>query len=81
MEHIDSRNLSVCIQGLQDAIKYAEFLSRSDNVEEDDHKESIFMYERELIKMVDLYKKLEKDNKVNIPLAKLVSEPYLELLS
>ena len=81
MQTPDHRMMSVCIQALQDAIKYYEFLSQSETVDIDDYQECIFMYERQLCQLVKLYKKAEAEGNVNIPLEELLSPPYDELKS
>ncbi len=53
--NIDPRSLSVCIQALQKAIKYNEFLSQSETVELDDYEESSYMYELELMRLIKIY--------------------------
>jgi hypothetical protein len=71
----------VCIQALQDAIKFADFLSQSETVSAADHDESSYMYELELSRLVKIYASEERAGRVNIPLAELLRPPFDALLS
>ncbi|WP_215399341.1 hypothetical protein [Rheinheimera oceanensis] len=73
---LDARSLSVCIQALQTAIKYNDFLSQSATVDADDYEESSYMFELELAKLIDLYQQEEAAGNVNIPLAELLKPPF-----
>ena len=82
MAKVDTGSLSVCIQALQDAMKYYEFISQSETVNKDDHEECVFMYANELARLIDVYKKEEKLGNTDIPLAELLDSRnavYLEL--
>ena len=80
MAEIDSRSLAVCIQALQRAIKFNDFLSQSETVDADDHEESSYMYEHELARLIELYKREEQAGRASVPLAKLLHPPFDELL-
>lgn len=76
MDKLDIRTVSVCIQALEDAIRYYELLSQSETTDSDDYEECIYMYEVELSKLCDLYKTAEKNGEAPIPLEKLLkSQP------
>lgn len=76
MVYLDSRSLSVCIQALQTAIKHHDFLSQSQTVDKDDFEECSYMYELELCRLVDLYKKEEQLGNACIPLNDLLKPPF-----
>ncbi len=72
MPTIDKGNLTICLQALERAIEYNEFLSQSDTVEKDDYEEINYRYELALNKMAKLYiKELEKDNTL-MPLENII---------
>jgi len=73
--------LSVCIQALQRAIRFNDFLSQSQTVDSDDHEESSYMYEQELSRLIEIYANEERLGRVNIPLAELLHPPFEELAS
>jgi hypothetical protein len=78
---IDIRSLSVCIQALQRALRFNDFLSQSQTVDSDDHEESSYMYEQELSRLIEIYANEERLGRVNIPLSKLLHPPFEELAS
>lgn len=71
MFNIDIRILAVCIQALDDAIRYYDFLSQSETVDSDDFEECKYMYEVELSRLCDIYSAEERAGNVSTPLAKL----------
>lgn len=76
MANIDPRSLSVCIQALQDAIRYNDFISQSETVDSDDYVESSYLYELELCRLIEIYKSEEKLGNVSIPLSQLLFPPF-----
>jgi hypothetical protein len=72
MVNIDIRTISVCIQSLDDSIRYYDLLSQSDTVDSDDFEECKYMYEVELSRLCELYAQEEKKGNVPIPLSKLL---------
>lgn len=81
MPNLNNSSLAVCIQALQKAIKFNDFLSQSETVDSDDHEESSYMYELELNRLSALYKEEEKLGNVDIPLDRLLSTPFDEIES
>ena len=79
--NIDIRSLSVCIQALQKAIKFNEFLSQSETVASDDYEESSYMYELELSRLARIYKEEELAGRVNIPLSELLHAPFDQIVA
>ncbi len=79
MLNIDDKALAICIQALQKAIKFNDFLSQSETVDADDHEESSYMYEVELNRLCKLYAVEEKKGDVSIPLADLLKPPFDEI--
>jgi hypothetical protein len=76
MPDIDIRSLSVCIQALQRAIRFNDFLAQSQTVDAEDFEESSLMYEVELARLIEIYKREESAGRVTIPLAKLLHAPF-----
>lgn len=74
MPNIDLRSLSVCIQALEDAIRYYELLSQSETTDSSDFEECKYMYEVELAKISDIYSKEESKGLAPIPLNKLLKK-------
>lgn len=72
MPNIDIRTISVCIQALEDAIRYYEFLSQSETAESDDYEECKYMYEVELSRICEIYSKEEERGLVPVPLKTLL---------
>ena len=72
MPNIDIRTLSVCIQALEDAIRYYDLLSQSETTDSDDYEECKYMYEVELSRICEIYSKEEEKGLVPIPLKKLL---------
>lgn len=81
MPKVDKRSLSICIQALQKAIRFNDFLSQSETVESDDYEESSYMYELELNRLCEIYKDEELEGNVSIPLADLLQPPFDEILT
>ncbi|GAB2189620.1 hypothetical protein MAH1_12280 [Sessilibacter sp. MAH1] len=79
MPIVNEKSLAICIQALQKAIKFNDFLSQSDTVDSDDYEESSYMYELELNRLCDLYKSEEIKGNVSIPLASLLTPPFDEI--
>ncbi|BFM05903.1 hypothetical protein [Halioxenophilus aromaticivorans] len=72
MPNIDIRSIAVCIQALEDAIRYYDFLSQSETTDNDDYEECKYMYELELSKLCETYKTEEEKGLAPIPLNKLL---------
>jgi len=72
MPDIDIRTISVCIQALEDAIRYYDLLSQSETTNRDDYEECKYMYEVELSKMCEIYLKEEEKGLAPVPLKKLL---------
>ena len=76
---IDIRTISVCIQALQRAIRFNDFLSQSETVDGEDLEESSQMYEHELSRLIEVYAAEERSGRVNVPLSRLLHPPFDEL--
>ena len=72
MPNVDIRSLSVCIQALEDAIRYYELLAQSETTDSDDYEECRYMYEVELNRMCEIYAKEEEKGLAPVPLKKLL---------
>ncbi|HTF97512.1 MAG TPA: hypothetical protein VL995_15335 [Cellvibrio sp.] len=72
MPSVDIRTLSVCIQALEDAIRYYDLLSQSETTDSDDYEECKYMYEVELSRLCEIYAKEEEKGLVPVPLKKLL---------
>ncbi len=79
MPTINEKSLAVCIQALQKAIKFNDFLSQSETVESNDYEESSYMFELELSRLCDVYKSEELAGNVSIPLSSLLKPPFDEI--
>jgi len=73
--NIDIRTISVCIQALEDAIRYYDLLSQSETTNDADFEECKYMYEIELIRLCDIYMAEERNGNAPIPLAALLKNP------
>jgi hypothetical protein len=67
--------IAVCIQALEDAIRYYDFLSQSQTVDPDDHAETKYMYEVQLAKLCAIYAAEEKNGNTSVPLSALLKNP------
>lgn len=74
MPNIDNRTIAVCIQALEDAVRYYELLSQSETVDSDDYEECKYMYEVELSRLCEIYKAEEDKGSAAIPLSKLLKK-------
>ncbi len=72
MSNIDIRSISICIQALEDAIRYYELLAQSETTDSDDYEECKYMYEVELSRLCEIYSKEEAKGKVSISLKTLL---------
>ena len=72
MPNLDIRTISVCIQALEDAIRYYELLSQSETTDSDDYEECKYMYEVELSRICELYSKEQEKGLVPVPLERLL---------
>ncbi len=72
MVNIDIRSISVCIQALEDSIRYYDLLGQSETTDSDDFEECKYMYEVELSRLCELYASEEKKGNVPVPLNKLL---------
>lgn len=79
MPTINEKSLAVCIQALQRAIKFNDFLSQSDTVDSDNYEEISYMFELELSRLCDIYKSEEIKGNVSIPLSLLLKPPFDEI--
>ncbi|MBJ7556154.1 hypothetical protein MSP8886_02449 [Marinomonas spartinae] len=68
----DIRSIFVCIQALEDAIRYYDLLAQSDTTDSDDYEECKYMYEVELSRLCEIYSKEEERGNVPVPLKKLL---------
>ncbi|GAA6170134.1 hypothetical protein [Sessilibacter corallicola] len=80
MPNMNENSLAVCIQALQKAIRFNDFISQSDTVDSDNYEESSYMFELELSRLCELYKIEEKNGNVSIPLSSLLTPPFDELI-
>ncbi len=80
MPNINENSLVVCIQALQKAIRFNDFISQSDTVNSDNYEESSYMFELELSRLCELYNIEEKNGNLSIPLSSLLIPPFDELI-
>lgn len=72
MPMIDNGSLVICLQALERAIEYNEFLSQSDTVDKDDYEEINYRYELTLNKLAKQYIEEAKSNPSMLPLEKVI---------
>ncbi|MGP9801317.1 hypothetical protein [Rheinheimera sp. NSM] len=72
MQNLDLRSVAVCIQALEDAIRYYELLAQSETTDSDDYEECKYMYEVELSRLCELYSAAEQRGEAPTPLKKLL---------
>ena len=70
--NIDIKTLAVCIQALEDAIRYYDLLSQSETTNSDDYEECRYMFEVELSRICEIYKQEEENGLAPVPLDKLL---------
>lgn len=75
MANIDIKSIAVCIQALDDAVRYYELLAQSDTTDDADYEECKYMYEVELSRLCEIYSKAEEQGEAPVPLAKLLKKP------
>lgn len=69
---LDVQSVSVCIQALEDAIRYYDLLAQSDTTDSDDFEECKYMYEVELSRLCEIYAAAEERGDAPVPLEKLL---------
>ncbi|GAB2190601.1 hypothetical protein MAH1_22090 [Sessilibacter sp. MAH1] len=74
MPNVDIRTLAVCIQALEDATRYYELLSQSDTTDSENYEECVYMYEVELARLCEIYKKEEEKGFAPVPLNDLLKD-------
>lgn len=72
MPNVDIRTQAVCIQALEDAIRYYDLLSQSETTDSDDYEESKYRYEVELSRLCEIYATEEEKGLAPVPLKKLL---------
>lgn len=70
--NIDIKTLAVCIQALEDAIRYYDLLSQSETTSSDDYEECKTMYEVELSRICEIYRQEEENGLAPVALGKLL---------
>lgn len=78
MPNIDSSSLIMCLQGLERAIEYNEFLSQSESVEKDDYEEVNYRFELTLNKLAKVYLEEREVNCSLIPLEGFLKYKFVE---
>lgn len=78
MQEIDNGNLIICLQALERAIEYNEFLSQSETVDKDDYEEINYRYELTLNKLAKQYIEESKRDKSLLPINKIIKYQIVE---
>ncbi len=78
MQTIDNGNLIICLQALERAIEYNEFLSQSETVDKDDYEEINYRYELALNKLAKKYIEESKKDKSLLPISKIIKYKIVE---
>jgi len=78
MPTIDKGSLVICLQALERAIEFNEFISQSDTVEEDNYEEINYRYELTLNKLAKIYTEECRNDKSLLPLEKIIKYNFIE---
>lgn len=78
MQTIDNGSLIICLQALERAIEYNEFLSQSETVDKDDYEEINYRYELTLNKLAKQYIDESKKDKYLLPICKIIKYEIVE---
>lgn len=78
MQTIDNGELVICLQALERAIEYNEFLSQSETVDKDDYEEINYRYELILNKMAKKYIEESRKDKSLLPISKIIKYNVVE---
>lgn len=78
MQEIDNGNLIICLQALERAIEYNEFLSQSETVDKDDYEEINYRYELTLNKLAKKYIEESKRDESLLPINKIIKYQIVE---
>lgn len=78
MQEIDNGNLIICLQALERAIEYNEFLSQSETVDKDDYEEINYRYELTLNKLAKQYIEESKRDESLLPINKIIKYQIVE---
>ncbi len=73
MVTIDFGQLTLCLQALDRAIEYNEFLSQSETVDKDDYEEINYRYELAINQLAKKYKESCKSDSSLLPLEKIIN--------
>jgi len=76
MPVIDNGNLIMCLQALERAIEYNEYLSQSETVDKDDYEEINFEYECTLNKLAKIYNEERMKNSKLLPIEDIVNYKF-----
>jgi hypothetical protein len=78
MPTIGKGSLVICLQALERAIEFNEFISQSDTVEEDNYEEINYRYELTLNKLAKIYIEECRSDKSLIPIEKIIKYKIVE---
>lgn len=76
MPVIDNGDLLMCLQALERAIEYNEYLSQSETVDKDDYEEINFEYECALNRLAEIYNKERETNNKLLPLDQVIKYEF-----
>lgn len=72
MPTIDNGNLVICLQALERAMEYNEFLSQSETVDKDDYEEINYRYELTLNQLAKKYIEESKKDDSLLPINNII---------
>jgi hypothetical protein len=75
---IDNGNLVICLQALERAIEFNEFLSQSETVDKDDYEEINYRFELTLNQLAKKYIEACETDKTLIPISKVIKYQVIE---
>jgi hypothetical protein len=78
MPIIDKGSLVICLQALERAIEFNDFISQSDTVEKDNYEEINYRYELTLNKLGKIYIEEQKIDTDLLPIEKIIKYNIVE---
>jgi hypothetical protein len=78
MPKIDKGSLVICLQALERAIEFNEFISQSDTVEKDNYEEINYRYELTLNKLAKIYIKEQENDPDLLSIEKIIKYNIIE---
>lgn len=78
MSNLDDGDVIVCLQALERAIEYNQYLSQSETVDKDDYEEINYRYELVLNRLGKQYIAKSKKDSSLMPISKIIEYKIVE---